>query len=440
MANSNRLRHKLKLALIKPNAKSIAELPELLMLASYVDCIAKQNDHIFPKLEIVVTNSIDSVDADIVGFSDWLHNHSSCLEQAKKAKEKNAFVVFGGPYASAMANTIDKKYEFIDSIVVGHGFRPLCNIVKKLHKGKAVNKKIVADDRPIALPAYDLSYVDSRIDSKNKAIMFASFGCIKQKPCIFCNPFPFMTFNFYKEQFEKLNSVKRITIIDEVMISFCNDKLVNAAKNSNSKLEIVTSSEYFYADSIDYNSTIKKLEKLEDKLVAMHYYATHADKKIWQKARNNELIRHGSIKLRIKNTVKSLLNNTDAVIHVYFTLGLPGETEKTLKQCLDFAYSLVELGKVKIKSIGEGKSRVRVYFDLPDIVPGTQLYEILKKHSQLADNAELNDTVWQPEVRQQLLHEAIHYLTKIEYDDIVEAVQAIKTETSNIFCNIFCYA
>lgn len=69
-------------------------------------------------------------DANVVGFSPTVLSYDSCLRLAQKAKNNGSIVVFGGPYAGALPERISKARAFVDYVVSGDGEVPFAQLLE----------------------------------------------------------------------------------------------------------------------------------------------------------------------------------------------------------------------------------------------------------------------------------------------------------------------
>lgn len=105
----------------------------ILTLASYIQ-------QVFPEIEIEVFDGkylsedeiLNSLDADIVGFSTWFSNYDNSISLAEKLREKapNTTIIFGGPHATAIPKRILINNNFIDYVICGEGEIPFIKIIK----------------------------------------------------------------------------------------------------------------------------------------------------------------------------------------------------------------------------------------------------------------------------------------------------------------------
>jgi radical SAM superfamily enzyme YgiQ (UPF0313 family) len=130
----------MKLQLIQPpigkfktNSRTGSYMPlGLVSMATY----AKNQ---IPSLEIEILDGemlsfeeiIAKMDAEFIGINTNTITYPIAVEIANIAKLRGSYVIFGGVYATAMAETILlHRKEIVDSIVTGYGEKPLVDILK----------------------------------------------------------------------------------------------------------------------------------------------------------------------------------------------------------------------------------------------------------------------------------------------------------------------
>jgi len=74
---------------------------------------------------------VDSLDADIIGISDWFTNHRTALYLAEAAKSANpdCVILLGGPNATNLAPRILRNRPFVDYVVAGDGEEALASLL-----------------------------------------------------------------------------------------------------------------------------------------------------------------------------------------------------------------------------------------------------------------------------------------------------------------------
>jgi len=143
---------------------------DLLALASYLGRIA-------PDSEVTVLDGdllsfgqiVDAIGADVVGITTKAFTYPQALRIASAAKLRGADVVLGGPWASAVAHEVLENRPFVDCVVVGQGEAALGYLARGLscgglpgvwtrgERGRPVGRPAAALDLD-ALPPLDYRY------------------------------------------------------------------------------------------------------------------------------------------------------------------------------------------------------------------------------------------------------------------------------------------
>lgn len=334
----------------------------LLSLATYV---RTHN----PKIKIRVFNeeveslSSDIFDADIVGINTQISNYKRCLELAKRAKDNDCLVIFGGPFATSMAEKILENRDFVDVVVVGDGEIALNNIVNKKDFSKinnlayrkenkiSVNKEIPVNLNSIPFP--DRSFIDLNVYFKNfqkffpnskfnrPTTFYSQKGCIwheKTGGCIFCGRIgKYRTVKpdkFWKE-IKYLEKIYNIDYAFDQADTFSQNKswLKELIKSKPSKVNIKFKI-WDRSDNID-NETSKMLSVLGVHDVYIGIESGDVQSlKAFQK---------GTTVQQNINAAK-MLNKFGIKIHANFVLGAPGETEESLMNSIKHAKELIRIG------------------------------------------------------------------------------------------------
>jgi len=151
----------------------------------------------------------DEMDGDIVGFSVWYSNYTPALRLAERYREENPHVViiFGGPHATALGNRILTNNEYIDYVVLGEGELPLLRLAEgtdpadipgvltRLAVGGYSPKRAWFDSNLATHPKFDLKNLvpayssrPSRGGAAMSAFPLAGVrGCLRTKRCEYCS-------------------------------------------------------------------------------------------------------------------------------------------------------------------------------------------------------------------------------------------------------------
>ena len=206
----------MKLQLIQPttgeyNSNSRSGCYPPLGLVSIATYVEQQ----IPNIEIEILDGelishdqiVSRLDADIVGINANTITYPQAIEIAESAKEHGIRVVLGGIFASAMAPAILRfRPHLFDHIVVGYGEKPMCDIILDMQANGSrrtlnpiiINQQpdfvnITAPDRKfIDLPQYLSRFSDNHPTWSDRGTnIFTNVGCFWREKtkggCIFCS-------------------------------------------------------------------------------------------------------------------------------------------------------------------------------------------------------------------------------------------------------------
>ena len=350
-------------------------------------------------------NSMKQTKPDLVGISFNSFNRWGAYEIVKKMKKinKGIIVVLGGVHPSIMYEQIFKYLsDYVDFIIQSEGERAFYNLCGALEKSEnymnisglvcrnsegslrinAVTQIINSLD---GLPLPDYSYAAQRIKETEFAYLITSRGCPVN--CSFCSTSSFwgQGIRMYSPERvgEEVDYVKRLG----AKRIFFHDDTFNLGIARTIKLaEILKEKKIEYAISCRVKPVneemIAKLvesgcrhitwgvESLSDRILKS------IDKKI--------------TKEDVKNAFDICAKYTDSLTTgAFFCVGLPGETEETIYETVDY------LNKNIKSTHGPGASMLY-------ILPGTKIYRELLK------NREFDEKIW-------IKTNSVYYYTK-EYN------------------------
>lgn len=353
---------------------------------------------------------------DIVGISALFSSQFGCAERlGKEIKNKfpNTILVYGGIHASKEYREILKKNDFIDYILSGEAdytFTLFCNLYEKkenLNKCPAAcyydkkNDRVVKNHEPpgldmneLPLPAWHLMDMEMYWDigmphnpfmkSKEFLTIMTERGCPEK--CYFCSSANFFgnsgrfrpldpekAYDMVKYAVEKYG-VKEIQIEDDTftlnskrVVEFCkkikkfdlritlpNSIRADAPKNLERRLEM-----FKYMAEAGF-------EKLG--ISAEHGDQEFLDKVIGKRLDLNEIV----------NSI-DLAHQAGIMVHTNFMMGFPFEKKENREKTINFARSL--------KSDSFSVSLVAP-------LPGTKLYEIVKKNNLFMPNFNVSRIVY----------------------------------------------
>lgn len=319
---------------------------------------------------------IARLDSDIVGLNTNTVTYPQAIKIAAAAKKRGSKVVLGGVYASAIPDLIlSKRAYLIDSLVVGYGEKPLVDIIR----GKV--DKLVINQNPEfnRLPYPDRSFVDLdeyiQVFQQNHPTwkyrgtsIFTNVGCTWREKsgggCIFCSRSGAMTDKKHPsiiwQEIRELVEKHRIDYLVDFSDTILQDtEWLQAVIKA--KPKDVNPSWHIFARMDEINSETLKLVK---QLPCNHIFVgiESGDPQIYKAARKGG----GSPKDSLR--MAKLLKNFEIDLTPSYVIGLPGETEESLKRTYDHACQLH-----KITPFEE-------VFCCPLIpFPGSQAFDLLRR-------------------------------------------------------------
>jgi magnesium-protoporphyrin IX monomethyl ester (oxidative) cyclase len=342
------------------------------------------------------------ISAQFSSLSEQPHRIASLIKQACP----NTKIVFGGPHASGNPQEVLKD-ENVDFVVIGEGEKILVNLLKDYKTPKKVkgiafrkNKKIVLtppeefiqDLDSLPFPAYNLFNMDlylkeglkgfssRRFAGKlvNSASIFTSRGCPFN--CVFCSIHNTMG---YKFRVRSCNNV-----VDEIEFLYNKYQVRNFFFEDDNFTFDLERAKQILKEIIHRGLKISwqapngiRADKVDEELVKLMIETNctrvriaieHGDQDFLDK------IVHKQLNLiKVKETVK-LFGKYRTGVDAFFILGIPGETEKTIRNNINFAKELSSLG-------------VNPQIGMAIPLPGTEMYKICKENGYLKENISAKD-------------------------------------------------
>ncbi len=359
----------MKTLLIRPPAGDIYKkmkgvTPEYPPLGlAYLAAVLEENKHETKILDLAVEEFdvkdlikfIEGFSPEIIGFTSTTPTIEQTYELAKmlKSEFKDKTFVLGGPHGSALP---EEALEYFDIVVRGEGEHTTLEIAnkKKLENIEGIsfkhnNKKVHNKDRaPIAnldklpLPARHLLKMDKYhyFGARKHPLtnIFTSRGC--PFSCTYCNKLIFgKTYRVLgiKRVLDEIDELVNDFKIREIHISddtFNFDRkrtieLFTEIKKRNYDLS------FFPHNGVRVNSIDREVLKLLQDVgfYAMSYGVEAGNQSIL----NN--IKKGITIQQVKDAVK-LTKEFDFETWIFFILGLPGETKKTIMDSINLAVEL----------------------------------------------------------------------------------------------------
>jgi len=365
----------------------------ILSLATY---IKKHN----PDIKVGVFNeevsslSSDIFDADIIGINTQISNYKRCLELARKAKENDCLVVFGGAFATCMAEKILKNRDFVDLVIIGDGEKALNDIVNRKPFSQINNlayrkedKIVINEEVPIdlnAIPFPSRSYIGLDVYFKNyrkfypkskfrrATTLYSQKGCIwheKTGGCIFCGRIGkyrvIRPEKFWKEM-EYLEKTYNVDYVFDQADSFCQNRdwlkelVKSKPKNIKARLRV-----WVRSDNID-NETGKLLSDL-----GVH------DAFIGIESGDPESLSAFQKGITVEQNIKAtkILNKFGIKLYAQFVLGAPGESEKSLMNSVEHAKELIKIGNIET---------LACTIMLP--LPGSKSWEMIRQKTNILES------------------------------------------------------
>lgn len=363
---------------------------------SIIDCNLEEN------YEKILLKEVNTKDQLIVGFSTNSYSYSEALRLAEIVKKfnPNAHITFGGYHATPLATKVLMNRGFVDSVVRGDGEIPFRELITSLSSGNDLSGvgslTYWRDGHIISNPNAPLPELDS--------LPYPARDLLQLDKCLS---------NFKESLFHKLYNISRIFYVSATRgcphrCNFCS--IFNKEWRTRNPLKIVDEFEYliedYEADSIYLvgdNINLKRKwildlcdniirRDMDIKWICATLNPMMIDDEIISKMHDSGCVRatfgfesgsqemldsmnKGNSIRKMKNVV-NMINCSNIDIVGTFVLGAPGESEKTLKETLDFAQSS------QFESCGAS---------ILSPLPGSGIfYELLNRHPEL-DNSDFVD-------------------------------------------------
>jgi len=346
-------------------------------------------------------SEIKQAKPDIVGVSFNSFNRWGAYKIIKGLKKisKDIIVVLGGVHPSTMYSQLFEYFsDYIDFIIQSEGEEPfykLCNALESVQDCKSISGLVYKDGNsfkanPVMekvsnlddLPMPDYSYASKRIKDTEFAYLITSRGCPVN--CSFCS-----TSSFWGQNI-RVNSPQRV------------GEEIGYVKSLGAKRF------FFYDDTFNLGieRTIKLAEILKEKKIE---YSISCRVRPVSEEMIAKLVESGckhitwgveSLSDKILKTIEKKITREDVKnafdicakysdkmsTGAFFCVGVPGETEETIKESVDYLNE-------NIKSThGPGASMLY-------ILPGTRIYR------QMIKNKEFDEKLW-------VKTDSVYYYTK----------------------------
>lgn len=310
---------------------------------------------------------LNDFNPDFVGINfvtSLIKEANRILEMVKKNNQK-AILVGGGPHCSSEPES-SLKETLLDIAVIGEGDFTILDIIdgKKFSEIKGIaykeNGKIFVNERRnfienldiLPFPAYHLYEIEKYkiplVVAKRSPVIWLEtsrgcpFGCIYCNKAIFGRTYRVKSPERVVKEFIKVKKlgVKEVHILDD---NFTND-IERAKKICDLLIEKNVDMTWCTADGIRVDRVDLELLK---KMKQAGCYRIH----IGVESGNQDILNRIKKGITLEQVIKAVKWAKEAGLDVggYFMIGLPGETEKTMQQTIDFAKSLnFDLAKITI--------------------------------------------------------------------------------------------
>lgn len=357
----------------------------------------------------VIKNKVKKNNPKIAALTSTTISYLPALKIAKAVKEASpeTIVVIGGVHVTHTPEDTLKN-DFIDVVVRGEGEETMLELAKGFplekikgisyrKRGSMINNadRGLLEENKIPLPAYDL------VDMKGYSyvVLMCTRGCPHR--CSFCEVPYTHGCRIRHRSPEKIE--------EELELAF----------SLNPKLEIRLEDEFLGADLLRAEKILGIIKKkdvlpfrtatrpdgISDELLQLLKRANCSNLYVGFESGSDAVLRFNSRGINIKKSLEIIdtFKRNDMLFHSGFILGLPGETNETMKQTLDLAkkccdttFSIVRknfgelLNLIPFKLIVENS---RAEFNLLSPNPGTPLaknpekynFRILHKNWELYD-------------------------------------------------------
>lgn len=286
---------------------------------------------------------------------------------AKKIKEifKNTKVILTGPFVSAVADEILKKYKEVDCIIQGEAEKTLERIIKGEAEAKGIHKQdFFMDLDKLPLPVHDLiptkKYISAFIRKFPYTTIETSRGC--PFSCTYCNAF---LSSGKKPRFRSVkNIIKELKFVKSLGIKgfYLNDETFTLDKERLKKLMKAMIKEKFnfgWACNARTDTVDKEILDLMKKAgCTCIFYGVESG--------NQKIIDYYKKNIKLEDALKAFKLTKKAGIETmaHFILGAPEESLDTINDTVKFAKTL---------------NPDLASFNILTAYPGTELFDDLKK-------------------------------------------------------------
>ncbi len=340
----------------------------------------------------VIINEVDSFAPDIVGLTCNTFTRGFVREaiQMVRGINKDIKIVVGGVHVSFLYEQALRKYD-ADVVVIGEGentLRDICNALEKetpLKQVRGIAYKnegdvIVTPPREViasldSLPMPDYSYARKYIEESGIGVIISSRGCPVR--CIFCST------SSYWGQKVRMYSANRVVNEMEMIISEFNVRKIFIHDDTfNLGIERVKAICKEILDrglKVEWACSCRVVPATEEMIAGM--VEAGCRQIVWGIESGSEMMLKSiqkKITLKQIRNAFELSNKFSDILSTgaFIMVGNPGETQATIQESMEFLNSIPMTDELSSSIL--------------DVLPGTLLYEELKKEGQIDEDDWVN--------------------------------------------------
>jgi anaerobic magnesium-protoporphyrin IX monomethyl ester cyclase len=330
--------------------------------------------------------------ADVVGISVSILSYHNSVEIMRQAKAKGSLVIVGGHHATAMPEKILRNRPSADFVICDDGEIPTARLLRgeakqfipnlafrdgsAIVRNKSVNTSLDAFPIPsrkfLDFPAY---WANWQAQNPNKPFrrptsIYSQKGCAwrdKTGGCVFCGRMDMgwrgRSTKRVWEEVEYLVKEYKIDYIWEACDTVLSDKDW-FSQFAEDKPPDINPAFLFYARVDEITpETVKHLKRV-------NAYEVFLGVESGDEGMMKSAIKGASVRRNLR--AAELLRDNGIKIFPSFVLGLPGESNESLKHSIDFAHQLSDLGNVDVMAVSilmplPGSKSLDMLLSLPEM-------------------------------------------------------------------------
>lgn len=332
-----------------------------------------------------VYQQVKAFKPDLIGITTNIVTARAAMELGKYLRRKlpKAFIIFGGPYATAESETVLHRTK-ADLVVYGEGELTILDLLQNFRNLPAIKgicyrrgakifhngqRELIMDLDSVPFPAYhllpDFSHYKSRSRKVPLGFLISSRGCPYN--CIYCNK------NIFGKRFRMRSPANVLTEI-ELLVGRYKVKQIDIL-DDNFTLYLPRAEKIF--DEIlkrkikvlfNFQNGIRA-DRLTPQLVKKMKQAGVYKVGIGVESGDREIQKIIKKSLKLSRVVRAtkMLRKAGIVVVCFFMIGLPGETGNSLQKTIDFAIR-----------VDPHIANFSVVVPLPQ----TELYEMIEKEGK----------------------------------------------------------